>query len=140
MRKLWLIGSGLAVIAALSAVVVVSRAKSSDNADTKNKPQVTLEFTPAEVVRPVLAAMPERIEFSGPLMAPRTAVVRAKAAGTLLSLNVAEGSRVKAGQTLGTIDLSDLQSRAAERAAGVDSAKARLAEAERLHASNIARR
>jgi len=137
MRKLWLIGSGLAVIAALSAVVVVSRAKCSDNADTKNKPQVTLEFTPAEVVRPVLAAMPERIEFSGPLMAPRTAVVRAKAAGTLLSLNVAEGSRVKAGQTLGTIDLSDLQSRAAERAAGVDSAKARLAEAERLHASNI---
>jgi RND family efflux transporter MFP subunit len=136
MRKLWLIGSGLAVIAALSAVVVVSRAKSSD-ADARNKPQVTLEFTPAEVVRPVLAAMPERIEFSGPLMAPRTAVIRAKAAGTLLSLNVTEGSRVKSGQTLGTIDLSDLQSRAAERAAGVDSAKARVAEAERLHASNI---
>lgn len=137
MRKLWLIGSGLAVIAALTAAVVVSRAKSSDNADAKNKPEVTLEFTPAEVVRPVLAAMPERIEFSGPLMAPRTAVVRAKAAGTLLSLDVAEGSRVKAGQTLGTIDLSDLQSRAAERAAGVDSAKARVAEAARLHASNI---
>jgi membrane fusion protein, multidrug efflux system len=58
-------------------------------------------------------------------------------AGTLLSLDVAEGSRVKAGQPLGTIDLSDLHSRAAERAAGVDSAKARVAEAERLHASNI---
>jgi len=60
------------------------------------------------------------------LTAPRTAVVRAKAAGTLLSLAVAEGSRVKAGQPLGSIDLSDLRSRAAERAAGVDSARARV--------------
>ncbi len=136
MRKPWLVGGGIAIIVALVAVGVVSRAKSSDASKDK-KPEVTLEFTPAEVVRPVLAAMPEQIEFSGPLMAPRTAVVRAKVAGTLLSLSVAEGSRVKAGESLGTIDLSDLQSRAAERAAGVDSAKARLAEAERIHQSNI---
>lgn len=135
MRKPWLVGGAVAIIVALVAVGVVSRAKSKDDSKDK-KPEVTLEFTPAEVVRPLLATMPERIEFSGPLMAPRTAVVRAKAAGTLLSLSVAEGSRVKAGQPLGTIDLSDLQSRAAERAAGVDSAKARVVEAERTHKSN----
>ncbi|HWH81584.1 MAG TPA: efflux RND transporter periplasmic adaptor subunit, partial [Burkholderiaceae bacterium] len=136
MRKPWLIGGGVAIIVALVAVGVVSRAKSNDPAKDK-KPEVTLEFTPAEVARPVLAALPERVEFSGPLMAPRTAVVRAKAAGTLLSLSVAEGSRVKAGQSLGTIDLSDLQSRNAERSAGVDSANARVTEAERIHQSNI---
>ena len=138
MRKRWLVGGGVAIIIAAAALLAVSRAKSTGPADDKDKkPAVTLEFTPAEVIRPVLMAMPERIEFSGPLMAPRTAIVRAKAAGTLLNLSVAEGSRVKAGQPLGTIDLSDLQSRAAERAAGVDSARARLAEAERLHGSNI---
>ena len=138
MRKGWLIGGGVAIIVAATAITVVSRAKSSDGAGDKDKkPVVTLEFAPAEVVRPLLAAMPERIEFSGPLAAPRTAVVRAKAAGTLLGLSVAEGSRVKAGQVLGTIDLSDLQSRAAERAAGVDSAAARFAEAERIHRSNV---
>jgi membrane fusion protein, multidrug efflux system len=136
MRKHWLIGGGIAVIVAATAIAVVSRAKSSGNDDKGNKPEVTLEFTPAEVARPVLGPMPEHIEFSGALMAPRTAVVRAKAAGTLLSLSVAEGSRVKAGQVLGTIDLSDLQSRAAERAAGVDSARARLNEADRTHRSN----
>ena len=136
MRKQWLMGGGVAIIVVAVALLAVTRAKSARNADDK-KPDVTLEFTPGEVVRPVLAVMPERIEFSGPLMAPRTAVVRAKASGTLLSLTVAEGSRVKAGQSLGSIDLSDLQSRVAERSAGVDSAKARLAEAERLHASNI---
>ena len=135
MRKRWLIGAGVAIIIAASALAVVSRAKSADSAKDK-KPEVTLEFTPTEVVRPLLASMPERIEFSGALMAPRTAVVRAKAAGTLLGLSVAEGSRVKAGQSLGTIDLSDLKSRAAERAAGVDSAQARVVEAERAHRSN----
>ena len=135
MRKPWLVGGGVAIIVGAIAVGVSIRAKSKDDGKDK-KPDVTLEFTPAEVVRPLLAAMPERIEFSGPLMAPRTAVVRAKASGTLLSLSVAEGSRVKAGQSLGTIDLSDLQSRAAERSAGVDSARARMVEAERLHKSN----
>ena len=135
MRTRWLIGAGLAVIVAATALALVVRAKSSDNAKDK-KPEVTLEFTPAEVVKPLRTAMSERVEFSGPLMAPRMAVVRAKAAGTLLSLAVAEGSRVKAGQPLGTIDLADLHSRAAERAAGVDSAKARVVEAERAHRSN----
>ena len=135
MRKQWLVGTGVAIIVAAVALAVVSRAKSSDDSKDK-KPEVTLEFTPAEVTKPVLAALPERIEFSGSLMAPRTAVVRAKAAGTLLALSVAEGSRVKAGQQLGVIDLADLQSRAAERSAGVDSAQARVVEAERAHAAN----
>ena len=137
MRKQWVVGTGVAIIIAAAALVAVTRAKSNAAADKDKKPAVTLEFTPAEVVKPVLMALPERIEFSGPLMAPRTAVVRAKAAGTLLSLTVAEGSRVKSGQSLGTIDLADLQSRAAERAAMVDSAQARVNEAERLHTSNI---
>jgi membrane fusion protein, multidrug efflux system len=137
MRKQWLIGGAIAIIVAATAITIVSRAKSGDGiGDKDKKPAVTLEFAPAEVIRPVVAAMPERIEFSGPLAAPRTTIVRAKAAGTLLSLAVAEGSRVKAGQLLGTIDLSDLQSRAAERAAGVDSASAKLAEAERTYRSN----
>ena len=135
MRKQWLVGAGVAIIVAAVALAVVSRAKSSDDSKDK-KPEVTLEFTPAEVIRPVLAALPERIEFSGSLMAPRTAVVRAKASGTLLTLSVAEGHRVKAGQQLGVIDLADLQSRAAERSAGVESAQARVVEAERAHAAN----
>jgi membrane fusion protein, multidrug efflux system len=135
MRKQWLVGAGVAIIVAAVALAVVSRAKSSGDSKDK-KPEVTLEFTPAEVIRPMLATLPERIEFSGSLMAPRTAVVRAKASGTLLALSVAEGHRVKAGQQLGSIDLADLQSRAAERSAGVESAQARVVEAERAHAAN----
>jgi membrane fusion protein, multidrug efflux system len=135
MRKLWWVAGVVVLGAAGAAAMWAVRAKSADT--TKTKPEdVALEFTPSEVTRPVLTSMPERFEFSGPLMAPRMAVVRAKAAGTLLSLNVLEGSRVKAGQSLGSIDLSDLQSRMNERVSGVESAQARLTEVERAHAAN----
>ena len=125
MRKLWLIGGVAVVVAAGVAFGVVSRAKSSAMASEKNKKPdvVALEFTGSEVVKPMLTTLPERVEFSGALMAPRTAIVRAKAPGTLLDLKVAEGSRVVAGQSLGTIDLADLQSRSLERSAMVDAAR-----------------
>jgi RND family efflux transporter MFP subunit len=95
-----------------------------------------LEFRANEVVQPQRAPLPERIAFSGPLVAPNTAMLRAKASGTLLALQVAEGDRVKAGQLLGRIDMAELAPRIAERSAMLDSARASLAQAERTHASN----
>jgi membrane fusion protein, multidrug efflux system len=136
-RRLWL-GSaliGLAVVAL--ALVLAQRARGHADAAAKAKADVPLEFTAAEVARPALAQMPIVVEFSGPLVAPRTAVVRAKAAGTLLTLNVAEGSRVRAEQVIGQIDLSDLQTRVSDRSALVESAEASLAEAERQHTANV---
>jgi RND family efflux transporter MFP subunit len=114
---------------------LVSGSKGSAANDKKSPPP--LEFTTAEVVRPMLATMPLTVEFSGPLVAPRTAIVRAKAPGTLVALNVGEGSRVRRGQTLGEIDLADLQSRVADRMASVDAAQANLAEAQRQHVANV---
>ncbi len=141
---------------ALAAVVVVAagaggawqagllggkaEAKSSTTAQNKDgkdgKPEVALEFVPREVVNPALARLTGTLEFSGPLVAPQTAVLRAKAAGTLLNLAVAEGSRVKAGQVVGRVELAELNTRVAERNAMLESARATLAQAERTHASN----
>ncbi len=147
MNKRWLLG-GLGGIVLAGAGVAVwmgavpmpgAMAKSRVAADKKEgdkKPDVPLEFAPREVVQPALARLPGRVEFSGPLVAPQTAVVRARAAGTLLNLAVAEGSRVQAGQVLGRIELADLSSRMAERNAGIDSARAALVQAERTHSSN----
>ncbi len=133
-RRGW-IGSLVAVIVAVTAAVVVARGRM--NAPGKgDKPVVTLEFTAAEVVQPQLQPMHGRIEFSGPLVAPNTAVVRAKAAGTLVALTVQEGARVRAGQPVGRIDLAELASRSAERGALLESARAALAQAKRTHASN----
>jgi len=132
-RKPWIIGAAVALAVGIAAAVAVGR---SDQRGGKSKSIATLEFHAREVVRPLWTTMPGVIEFSGPLVAPDTAVVRAKAAGTLVGLAVHEGSRVKAGQSLGHIDLAELISRSSERQASADAARAALAQAERTHASN----
>lgn len=140
MRKSWAIG-GAGLVAAIGVAAAVAVGHGDKPGDAKGgkdaKPEVTLQFAPTEVVSPTVAPMPMRIEFSGPLVAPSTAVVRAKATGTLLALNVNEGSRVKAGQRLGKVDLAELDSRVAERNAMLESAKAQLVQAERTHESNL---
>ena len=118
------------------AAKTTDAAKSDKDGKDNKKPDVPLEFVPREVVQPAMARLPGVVAFSGPLVAPQTALVRAKASGTLLALNVGEGSRVQAGQVLGRIELADLGSRVAERSALAESAKASLLQAERSHASN----
>ncbi len=145
MKKQWLWGGGLVFVLLAGAGVALSTgafkasASSSQTAGKvgkDGKPEVALEFVPREVVQPTLARLPGLVEFSGPLVAPQTAMVRAKAGGTLLALTVSEGSRVQAGQVIGRIELADLASRMAERSANLESARATLAQAERTHASN----
>jgi membrane fusion protein, multidrug efflux system len=134
MRKAWWIG-GVAVLALVGVAGAYAVSKQLGKKDDK-PPEVTLEFTAKEVVAPVMAALSTHIQFSGPLVAPQTATVRAKAGGTLLTLAVAEGSRVNAGQTLATIDPTEMATRLAERGAMVESARAAAVQAERTHANN----
>jgi len=136
-RRIWAGAIVAALVVSAIAGGLVWKARVAAAEREKAKQVVPLDFVAGEVARPAMARMPLTIEFSGPLVAPRTAVVRAKAAGTLLTLNVAEGSRVKAGQVIGAIDLADLQSRAADRAALVESAQANLIEAERQNTANV---
>src|SRR5262245_29615721 len=131
-RKHWTIGVAVALAIGIATAVAVGRSVMQRD---KDKVAPTLEFEAREVVRPVWTVMPATIEFSGPLVAPDTAIVRAKAAGTLVGLTVQEGSRVRAGQPLGRIDLAELESRSSERQASADAARAALAQAERTHAS-----
>ena len=134
MRKAWWIG-GVAVLALAGVAGAFAISQQGGKKDDK-PPEVTLEFTAKEVVAPALAQIATHIEFSGPLVAPQTATVRAKAGGTLMTLVVAEGSRVQAGQVLATIDGTEMATRMAERVAMVESARAAAVQAERTHANN----
>lgn len=147
MKKKWLFGGvAVVVLAGMAGVVATGVVRipgldiqafaSAGPGKKDDKKDVTLEFAAREVVQPAMARLPTRVEFSGPLVAPSTAVVRAKTAGTLLNLVVGEGDRVAAGQVLGRIDLAELNSRVAERSAAVESARASVVQAERTHASN----
>lgn len=146
MRRSRAIGGGIAAMVAIGiavGVVLMQRQAGAQGTGSASAQAAKgaasappLEFRPTEVVTPTLASMPRSIEFSGPLVAPNTVIVRAKAAGALLALQAAEGQRVSAGQVLGRIDLAELSNRVAERGANVESARATLAQAERTHASN----
>jgi membrane fusion protein (multidrug efflux system) len=142
MRKSGLIGAGVVVLAAAGAGVWMTQRGplARGSAQAAKAPgtaaSTPLDFRANEVLSPQLARLSQTIEFSGPLVAPNTAVLRAKASGTLISLEVVEGARVRAGQLLGRIDMAELGSRIAERDAILASARATLLQAERSHASN----
>jgi RND family efflux transporter MFP subunit len=138
MRKSFKLGAIAAVVLLVGGAGVAVMASKGDGpkkpGDEKAKP--ALEFVASEVVKPTLTAMPAQIEFSGPLVAPGTAMVRAKSNGTLLNLAVGEGSRVKAGQALGQVDLEELRYRIAERGASVEAMRAQMEQAERSYKAN----
>jgi RND family efflux transporter MFP subunit len=137
MRKSWKLGGIAAVVLVIGgAGVAVMASKGDGPKKPGEKPKTALEFLAAEVVKPVVTAMPAQIEFSGPLVAPGTVVVRAKSNGTLLNLAVGEGSRVKAGQALGQVDLEELRYRIAERGASVEAMRAQMEQAERTYKAN----
>jgi RND family efflux transporter MFP subunit len=138
----WIMGGGLLalVLVAGGGGAFVFSGKSAVAKSGKKEDgaaAVVLKFQANEVARPQRVSLPAVVEFSGPLVAPGTVVVRSKAAGTLLSLDVAEGQRVRAGQALGRIDRAELDSRLAEREAALASARAQLAQAERQHQANV---
>lgn len=135
MRRAWWIG-GVAVLALASVAGALAISKQGLGKKDDKPAEVTLEFTANEVVAPALAQMANHIDFSGPLVAPQTATVRAKAGDTLLTLAVTEGSRVRAGQVLATIDGIEMATRMAERQAMVESPRAAAVQAERTHANN----
>jgi RND family efflux transporter MFP subunit len=139
MQKKWLLGGGLIALVAIGAgAAFVSGAIPARGGDAGAKPDTppALTFTAAEVVQPQRGPMPGQVAFSGPLVAPGTATLRARAPGTLTTLAVGEGDRVRAGQAVGRIDLADVSSRVAEREANVAAARAALAQAQRTHAQN----
>jgi membrane fusion protein (multidrug efflux system) len=131
------IGAGFAIKTGKGAAAVPASAAMAANTPDAKADDAPLDFTVAEATKPVTLALPQMVEFSGALVAPNTAMVRAKATGTLLTLAVQEGQRVKAGELLGRIDVSDLASHVAERNANLAAVETTLAQAQRTYDSNV---
>lgn len=128
--------AGVVLLVGGAGVAVMASKGDAPKKPGEEKAKPALEFVASEVVKPVVTAMPAQIEFSGPLVAPGTVVVRAKSNGTLLNLAVGEGSRVRAGQALGQVDLEELRYRIAERGASVEAMRAQMDQAERSYKAN----
>jgi membrane fusion protein, multidrug efflux system len=137
--KKWSIGLiTVALLGVGGGAFFFSKQQASAKSDSAGgKPQAKpMEFIASELEKPRAMQLPLVIDFTGPLTAPKTATVRAKAGATLLNLDVAEGARVKAGQRIGQLDLASLQAGVADRGAAHEAAKSNFANAERQYNAN----
>ena len=108
----------LAVIAGLAGWRL-----SGNKSSEKPNPAPPLVFQAKELTQASLAIIGQSIELSGSLYAPDSVTIKAKSTGQLKRLNVVEGQFVQRGQAIGSLDLTELQSRLAERKAALAAAK-----------------
>lgn len=130
------VGVGVVGVVVLGAAIGAAVLRKSNAGDGTKPEPPPLVFSTAEVMPAQAAEIVATVTFSGPLQAPQTATVRSRVAASLRQLDVAEGTRVRAGQRLGTLDTAELEARRLERQAQLEAARVTLAQAERAHQSN----
>lgn len=96
-----------------------------------------LTFLPSELIQPQVGPVGRGIELAGVLQAADSVTVRARVAGRLLALRVQEGDRVRQGQSLGELDLTDARAKVLERQAALTAALADEANAQSRHEANL---
>ena len=98
----------------------------------------SVELAASDVVKAQMLDITQGLAVSGSLKAVNSAVVKARVAGQLQGLTVREGDFVKAGQTIATIDASDLQARVRQAREQAESAKAQVDVVQRQYDNNKA--
>jgi RND family efflux transporter MFP subunit len=114
----------------------VSRKAAQDKASAP-LPAVALQFTSADLTHVEAKPLSRWLHVSGTLQPVRQAIVKAKVAGEVREVTVREGDSVRAGQVLARLDTADLESRLADRAGALQSARAQLALADKTRAMNL---
>lgn len=125
----WLIPVvAVAVLGAFVARALQAR-KAEQASLTATRPAVALDLVAADVVSARRLELTRMLEISGGLKAVNSAVVKAKVAAEVKTLNVREGDSVKRGQLLGQLDTTelDLRLRQAEQTASSARAQADIA-------------
>jgi multidrug efflux pump subunit AcrA (membrane-fusion protein) len=119
----WPLATALAVVAAAPAAC--ARQAGPDSA---SPPPLEVRTVPV-----ALATVADRLEAGGTVAAAITATIGSRVMGTVRSIAVAPGDRVRAGQTLVVLDDRDLaaQAQSARSAAAAAEEGARAAQAER---------
>lgn len=125
-----MIGRILAVVVVLALVAGVAYRVQQKGAEEDRKggegQAIAVKTVPVEV-----RDFPRVIELPGTLEAARQAAVSAQVGGVLLKQHVQEGDRVRAGQTLFTLDARPAEARIAQSRASLEGARAETEEAEK---------
>lgn len=141
-RRGWLI-AGAVVVAVAAVLAWRGRAARAPNTPTGTPAAAAATGTAVQLASPDLARattqpLARTVGVSGSVQALRTAMVKARIAAELRSLDVREGDRVRAGQVIGRLDDTEAAWRLRQAEDQAASAQAQLAIAERTLANNRA--
>ncbi|HOX89369.1 MAG TPA: efflux RND transporter periplasmic adaptor subunit [Burkholderiaceae bacterium] len=139
MRKRAKIWTSVVVVLGLAtaAVLAVGARKGGDEGPRKpDKP--ALEFAATDLTRLKTQPLDAELALPGSVQALNQATVRAKLSAEVRRVLVREGETVTAGQPVAEFDTTQLRAQLAERQATYESARAQLANTERVRQANAA--
>ena len=128
----------LLLLGALTARTLSERRQAQAAISAQGKAPLALELGPGDVLVARVQELEQTLAVSGGLKAVNSAVVKAKVAAEVKSLNVREGDSVKAGQVIGRLDTSEFEWRARQAEQTAASARTQLDIARRALDNNRA--
>lgn len=133
--KIWA-GIAVVMLVAVGGALAMRGGDKAEPAANKKKPTPPLEFVAADMVSLTTRPIVVELAMPGSVQALSQATVRSKLSAEVRTVRVREGERVTAGQVLAEFDTAALRVQLAERTATLESARAQLAQSERVRLAN----
>ena len=129
----------LIALAAFGAYKFASnKNKTAEALSTKPQASLPIELTASDVFNAQNITMTQGLPVSGTLKASRSAMIKARVAGELVSLEVREGDAVKAGQIIAKVDPTEYLARQRQAQQQAEAARAQVEIAQRQFDNNSA--
>ena len=137
-RNILIIGLLIALIAVGMYKFVAYKNKPADGLSTKVQANLPIELTVSDVFNAQSISMTQGLPISGTLKATRSAMIKARVAGELVSLEVREGDAVRAGQIIAKVDPTEYLAKQRQAQQQAEAARAQVEIAQRQFDNNNA--
>jgi RND family efflux transporter MFP subunit len=137
-RNILIIASLIALAAFGAYKLAATKNKNADALSTKIQANLPIELTASDVFTAQNISMTQGLPISGTLKATSSAMIKARVAGELLSLEVREGDAVKAGQIIAKVDPTEYLAKQRQAQQQAEAARAQVEIAQRQFDNNNA--
>ena len=137
-RNILIIVLLIALIAVGIYKFVTYKNKPADALSTKVQANLPIELTVSDVFNAQSISMTQGLPISGTLKATRSAMIKARVAGELVSLEVREGDAVRAGQIIAKVDPTEYLAKQRQAQQQAEAARAQVEIAQRQFDNNNA--